>query len=579
MTEQESISKENEFYSEQYLEKFFNMAISSIGEQSSPLNSEVENTNVKDIMEKNHYLCKECKTLHLLNIIYEEKKANEKIEIEEKIIIECNKKGKINLDKFLEDISNLENLDNYKLCQTHKENEIIGFCQKCKKNLCLECKEENDCTKEGKHSFKDFKKKNEEISKKEEIILEILREEYYYIKKTKNGSFMNSQKSNGTTISFESHLDLLPLCQFIKALKNSKEKIPSYIHYQNIINIYNYLYSKLKIKYHCFNNNKANIRLFGEIFIQNNRNLCYVKINNELKRIENCEFYELKKSYTETDLNIILIKKDEIIDMSYMFNDCEELESISDDSKWNTSNVINMSYMFCNCKSLSCLPKFMYDCDTSKVKDMSNMFDGCEKINRINDISDWNTSKVESMCKMFYGCASLENLENILTWNTKNVTDMSYMFYNCSKLKSIDTEKKNKNKVKWNTEKVENMSYMFYGCENLEQLPDSIASWDISKVVYIQYMFYNCKNLTKLPDISKWNTQKVVYMNDLFGNCSSLENLPDIKKWNLESLIDIDFFIDGCTSLKAFPDLSNWANIQFKEGELLKNCFSKKNIS
>jgi len=190
------------------------------------------------------------------------------------------------------------------------------------------------------------------------------------------------------------------------------------------------LCDKLKLKYFTHNNN-ASIRLFGENFIKNNINKCSVIINNELKKIEDCEFYKLKEPNKE--LNIILLKEDDIIDISYMFNDCEELKSISDDSKWNTSNVINMSYMFCNCKSLSCLPKFMYDCDTSKVTDMSNMFNGCAKLNGINDISDWNTSKVVSMCKMFYGCISLENLENILLWDTKNVIDMSNMFYNCSK--------------------------------------------------------------------------------------------------------------------------------------------------
>ena len=41
------------------------------------------------------------------------------------------------------------------------------------------------------------------------------------------------------TINFTEALgDLVYLCLFIEALENSKDKIPSYIHYQNIINIY-----------------------------------------------------------------------------------------------------------------------------------------------------------------------------------------------------------------------------------------------------------------------------------------------------------------------------------------------------
>ena len=567
---------ERDLYSYQYLDIFFGMNISSIGKQTSTSNPESEQKTINEIKEKNHYLCNECKSLHLINFIYEEKKVNEeKRGIEEKIIIECDKKGKIDLDKFLADVPFLEDLDNYKYCEIHKDKnyEKIGFCSKCKKDLCQKCKEENACKDEEKHSFEEFTKKNEEIREKENLISKDLKNKYYDFRTTKNERSQKSEEKSGTNIITETLVDLVSLCKFLEALENSKAKIPSYIHYQNIINIYNYLYKKIKIKY-CFSNKTTKIRLFGERFIENNRNKCSVIIDNELKKIEECEFYELKEP--NTDLNIILLKEDDIIDLSYMFNDCEALKLIYKDYKWKINNVINMSYMFNNCKLLSFLPTFIYELDTSKVTDMSNMFNGCESLNEINDISDWNTSKVESMCKMFYGCKSLENLENILKWDTKNVTDMSYMFYNCSSLKNIDIKNKAINKPNWNTENVKNMSYMFYGCESLEQLPDNLTSWNISKVVYIQYMFYNCIKLIKVPDISNWETQNVAYMNDMFGNCSSLENLPEISKWKIDSLIDMNFFIEGCTSLKTFPDLSKWDKIKFKMGELLEKCFPNK---
>jgi surface protein len=60
-----------------------------------------------------------------------------------------------------------------------------------------------------------------------------------------------------------------------------------------------------------------------------------------------------------------------------MVNDCEVLQSISEDSKWSTNDVANMSYMFCNCKALSHLPRFISKWDFSKVKNMSSMFSGC----------------------------------------------------------------------------------------------------------------------------------------------------------------------------------------------------------
>ena len=570
--------------------EYFGKNISSIGkEKSSSISENENNILISNLKDKNHYLCKECKALHLIKMVYEEKKDNEnksskeekkvneqKIYIE-KIVIECNKKGKIDLDKYLVD-EPIENFDNYKFCQTHKENEKIGFCLKCEKDLCEKCKEVNDCENKQSHKFMKFEEKKEEIRNKEKFISEVLEKKYIEEIKPKSEA-SHPQKNSGNNNFTEKIGYLDSLYHFYKALENSKDKIPSYMHYENIINIYHFLCDKLKIKYHCSSNKKTKktkktkIRLFGEIFIENNKNKCSVIINNELKKIEDCQFYEVKEP--NKDLNIILLKDDDIIDMSYMFNECEELQFIYNDSKWEASNINNMSYMFYNCKKLTFLPKFIYDCNTSKVTDMSNMFNGCESLNGIDEISDWDTSNVESMCKMFYGCKSLEKLENILKWDTKNVTDMSYMFYNCSKLKSIDIDNKEINKIKWNTENVNNISYMFYGCESLEYLPESITSWNLSKVVYMQYMFYNCKKLTRLPDISNWNIQKVAYMNDMFGNCSSLESLPEINKWKIDSLIDMNFFIEGCTSLKL-PDLSKWDRIEYKKGELTEKCFKKK---
>jgi len=357
--------------------------------------------NIIGNKELKHYLCHECKTLHLINFN------------EGKFIIEC--KRKIDLEHFLSNnILNLENLDDYKYCQTHKESEKIGFCLICKKDLCQKCKEENDCENNQGHKLIEFDKKKEEISKKGNFIIDALKEKekdkYNKTTKSKN-SQISSINDNGKEFT-ESIEELVYLTRFMKALMNSKDKIPSYIHYQNIINIYHYLCDQLKLNYKKKNENQIKIRLFGYKFIKNNINKCSVKINEELKKIEDCEFYELKKP--DTELNIILLKEDDIINMSYMFNDCEALQSISGDSKWSTNNVVNMSYMFCNCKALSSLPKFIYNWDTSKVKNMNSMFNGCESLNEIKNISKWDTSEVERMNKMFYGCKELEDLEDTL---------------------------------------------------------------------------------------------------------------------------------------------------------------------
>ena len=48
---------------------------------------------------------------------------------------------------------------------------------------------------------------------------------------------------------------------------------------------------------------------------------------------------------------------------------------------------------------------------TDRVTDMSNMFNGCTRIQQLN-ISDWNVSRVRNMTGMFDGCTSLKRLPN-----------------------------------------------------------------------------------------------------------------------------------------------------------------------
>ena len=284
MTENENISKDSDLYQEQYLDKYFDKKISSIVKENPFPISENEKKIIDSLKDKNHYLCKECKTLHLIKIIYEEQKVNvekvvnekkvnsevestieeriineKKIIIKEKIVIECNKRGKIDLDKYLTD-EPIENFDNYKFCQTHKENEIIGFCSKCKQNLCEKCNEVNNCENKQGHKLMEFEEKNEEIRKKEKFISEVLEKKYDDDIKTKTEK-SQSRKSIGSNYFTETIGNLESLYYFNKALGKSKDKIPSYIHYENIINIYHYLCDKLKINYYCSSNNKTKIRL------------------------------------------------------------------------------------------------------------------------------------------------------------------------------------------------------------------------------------------------------------------------------------------------------------------------------
>ena len=63
--------------------------------------------------------------------------------------------------------------------------------------------------------------------------------------------------------------------------------------------------------------------------------------------------------------------------------------------------MTNMSGMFQNCIKLINLD---LNFDTSNVRDMSYMFNECNELKEINGINKFNTSKVTNMISLFSDC-------------------------------------------------------------------------------------------------------------------------------------------------------------------------------
>ena len=77
-----------------------------------------------------------------------------------------------------------------------------------------------------------------------------------------------------------------------------------------------------------YDKNLNKIKLFGENFVNNNKNNCILLINNDLKEL--CEYYEIKEN---KNITVKLIEKNKMRDVSYMFYECKSLLSIINFSK------------------------------------------------------------------------------------------------------------------------------------------------------------------------------------------------------------------------------------------------------
>ena len=171
---------------------------------------------------------------------------------------------------------------------------------------------------------------------------------------------------------------------------------------------------------------------------------------------------------------------DDYSDLSNLFEDCKTLESLSLD--FRVSRVVRLYRMFGNCISLRKLPDSISNLNVQNVLDMSEMFNDCQSLTSIPDISNWNTNSLTNLSGIFYCCCSLLKLPDISKWNTNHVINMFAIFKDCLLLKS---------------------------------LPD-ISKWNTSSVVDFDEIFSGCRALISLPNLSKWKTFNGKTMNDIF---------------------------------------------------------------
>ncbi|MGY3725521.1 surface protein [Granulicatella balaenopterae] len=124
-----------------------------------------------------------------------------------------------------------------------------------------------------------------------------------------------------------------------------------------------------------------------------------------------------------------------VIDMSYMFMDCEKANP--DVSEWDVSQVTNMDAMFSGCEKAN---PDVSEWDVSQVTNMEGMFSECEKANP--DISKWRIAQKADMSEIFSNASSIKSvvLPNTIPKNVKfshtsndipiNLTAPDYIFKN-----------------------------------------------------------------------------------------------------------------------------------------------------
>ena len=244
-----------------------------------------------------------------------------------------------------------------------------------------------------------------------------------------------------------------------------------------------------------------------------------------------------------TNIPVSNFNTSKVKDMHSMFDSCFKLQSL-DLSMFDTSNVTDFGYMFSGDKVMSTL-HLTDNFVTEKAKDISCIFNDCEKLSNIN-VSNWNVSNVTSTEKAFANNFLLKSLD-LSNWDMSNCENSQMMFYSDTALTSIG------NTSNWNVSKITTTHSMFEGCSKLQSL--NTSKWVFSNLTNADSMFSNCQVLTKL-DTSNWGMGKVIYFGFLFNNCYALTSL-NVSKWDTSNANIFNAMFNECVNLTNI-DVSNW---------------------
>ena len=223
--------------------------------------------------------------------------------------------------------------------------------------------------------------------------------------------------------------------------------------------------------------------MFGKCFILKEINLSNLNTSNVIdmsymfnkcKKLENIEFP-----------NSFNIQKVE--DMSFMFDQCFSLSSIKFPSSFSKNNLKNICYLFAKCYKLT--KADLSNLKTENVKDMSFIFDDCVNLETLLiDPDKFITKKVTSMCNMFENCNKLKSID-LTSFDAGNVNFANSMFNECQQLEEIDLSKM---KI---SEKA-NISHMFNKCESLKKI--NLSSFCITDKNAMNNMFDNLENIKEI---------------------------------------------------------------------------------
>ena len=216
---------------------------------------------------------------------------------------------------------------------------------------------------------------------------------------------------------------------------------------------------------YSINNTKINTSLLSKEFENINNSIINIYINNnKIKFKKEYQFslignydikYELNSEVIldkmfkgiNSLISVVSIKvytnsSIKILSMKSVFENCLNLQNISMNSFFDTSELKSMSKLFYN-SGINFIN--IKNFNMENIEDISYMF-SLSNLNNIEFFKYFNIINVKNITGIFEGCKFLENI-NLFNFNCENIEDISCMFENCFNLKRVNFENFNGKRI------------------------------------------------------------------------------------------------------------------------------------
>lgn len=271
------------------------------------------------------------------------------------------------------------------------------------------------------------------------------------------------------------------------------------------------------------------------------------KTNEELRKLIK-ELIEERGD--EANLNDIDTSK--IDDMSELF---QGSSFDGDISLWDVSNVIYMSHMFLYNFDFTGKNTDFSNWDVSKVENFNGMFAGCHNFTG-KGLENWKLKSARITKEMFANCWELNF--DITNWDISNIEYLDSMFLDCKKF--------NQDLSNWKFHhNVRNLTGLFMGCGSFEG--KGLEKLDVSNITNMSHMFAGCEKFN--VDITKWNVYPLYIANNMFHGCKSFNQ--DLSDWNVKNLIDITGMFRDSGMIYNLEDWTHKLNNKCKIKNALTN--------